>query len=120
MLVPALMTCCGPSRRSVEAPDPGQLDTPSSVSADPIATPGAAMSGFCRPSRVGPGLENVARFPAAGVPVKVEFVPLQQIQLWRDTHAAAVIRSTAFPGSLTSSWLDAPVTKLAVVPLGST
>ena len=36
--------------------------------ADTIASPGATRSGFTRPSRVGPGLENVDRAPAAGVP----------------------------------------------------
>src|SRR5205085_4560537 len=71
--------------------------------ADAIAIPGAEMSGFWRPSRVGPGLEKVARLPTAGVPENVLSTPLHAVQFTRDTHAATVMRSAALPGSLTSS-----------------
>ena len=61
------------------------------------------MSGFWRPSRVGPGLEKVARFPTAGVPPKDDEVPLQHAQLCVEVQAAVVITPSVFPGSLISS-----------------
>ena len=74
------------------------------------------MSGFWRPSPWG-RVENGDSRPGLTEPPKLTVVfPLQSSQNRFDVHEATVIRSTALPGSLTSSslfWL--PVTKFAVV-----
>src|SRR5688572_21286744 len=99
-------------------PTPGQTGPKSSLLAEPMAAPGAAMSGFSRPSRVGPGLENGDRRPGLTEPLKLMLtLPPQSVQKRLLVHDAVVISSTAFPGSLTSSslfWL--PRAKLAPVP----
>src|SRR5688500_6298262 len=85
--------------------------------AEPGAVPGAAISGFWRPSRVGPGLENGASVPTAVEPLNWRLRPLQSVHTRLLVQAAVVISSTALPGSLISSssgWL--PITKFADVP----
>src|SRR6058998_1211750 len=96
-------------------PAAGQTTGRSNEVVDTIDSPGATRSGFCRPSRVGPGLENVDRFSLAGVPVNDVAAPLHAVHDGRVTYDPTVITSAALPGSVISSrvgWL--PATKLAV------
>ena len=71
--------------------------------ADTMPRPGAATSGFCRPSRVGPAAEKRAMSPIASR-VEKQVGPdglAGESQQSFDTKAAAVTALRALPGELT-------------------
>src|SRR5262245_37351787 len=79
-----------------------------------MAEPGAAISGFCRPSRVGPMLENGEIGPGFTAPLKLIVVfPLQSVQNRLLVHAATVMVWNPVPMALISSSVELfPVVKL--------
>src|SRR5262245_52445397 len=101
-------------------------DTPQTIAPrsldrhDAIAVPGAATSGFQRPSRVGPVLEKVARLPAAGCPKVVltgEFqaAARQSVQFCLVIQAAVANVFWPQASPFTSMWAgSSPITKLAL------
>src|SRR5262245_26822888 len=91
---------CTPSSAKVR----GSLDGAASWdNADRLVQPGAAISGFRRPSRVGPGLEKTASDPsgggAPGEPTRYEYEePSVLNQLCRVTYAPTVVELKPVPG----------------------
>src|SRR5690606_35719150 len=73
------------------------MNAPSRERADSTARPGAAISGFSRPSRVGPPLESRAMSPTASRSA-LHTVEVAIGQQWRLTNAPTVTARRAVPG----------------------
>src|SRR5262245_5325500 len=112
MLVPWFMTCTRPGS-SAEGDAHATAKSPEFTEA--IAAPGAAISGFCRLSRVGPMLEKGEMLPGLTEPVKLMFgVPPQSVQkrlLVQD--AVEMVFMPVLIALMSSAFESLPMTKLA-------
>src|SRR6267378_3725095 len=96
MLVPRMSPCC-PSLSVKDGPTPVWIDP---ARDEPMYSPGAAMSGLVRPSRVGPREEKPERLPTPESVLSTAGVvpPVTLIQWSLSAYEPAVMAYFAVPG----------------------